>query len=82
MPGADSYPEGTQALTTDHEQRSLVKIVQLLNDGGGGGGTTQIATGTSDPSGAPAAGIVLFQRTDRPRLLSWNGASWDVLASD
>ncbi len=38
MPGADGYPEGTQSLNTDSEQRSLVKIVSLLAGGGGGGG--------------------------------------------
>jgi len=36
MPGANSFPEGTQALATDSEKRSLIKIVQLLNDAGSG----------------------------------------------
>jgi hypothetical protein len=50
--------------------------------GGGGGGTTQIATGSSDPVGAPAAGIVFFVRTDVVRVLQWNGSAWVVIVSE
>jgi hypothetical protein len=32
------FPEGTAALPTDSEQRSLQKLVELANNGGGGGG--------------------------------------------
>lgn len=54
----------------------------LLFSSGGGGGTTQIATGSSDPVGAPAAGIVFFSRTDIVRVLRWSGSAWDVVASE
>lgn len=56
----------------------------LINSGvgSGGGGTTEIATGASDPVGAPAAGIVLFLRTDVVRALQWNGSAWVVIVSE
>lgn len=48
-----SYPEGTAALATDSEQRSLVKIVDLLNSGGGGGGGTGATySGSGSPEGS------------------------------
>lgn len=50
MPGADGYPEGTTALNSDSEQRSLVKVVQLLNASGGGGGTNN-KSGAGSPVG-------------------------------
>lgn len=54
----------------------------LSISGGGAGGTTQIATGTSDPVGSPASGIVLFARTDIVRVLQWNGSAWVVVVSE
>jgi hypothetical protein len=77
-------PEGNTSSPADSEQRSLWKLVDLANiaGGGGGGGTTEIATGAADPVGAPAAGIILFARTDIIRLLQWNGAAWVVIISE
>lgn len=53
MAGAASFPEGTTALVTDSEQRSLVKIVDLLNNGAGGGGSgsTNHIGADFDPNG-------------------------------
>ena len=48
------FPEGTTALPTDSEQRSLQKINQLLltGGGGGGGGGNDVTVGPDpDPNG-------------------------------
>lgn len=70
------------ACIADKEAALLYLAEQIVAGGGGGGGTTQIATGASDPVGAPAAGIVLFVRTDVVRVLQWNGSAWVVLFSE
>lgn len=68
MAGANGYPEYTEARTTDNELRSLVKIVQLLNDGaggGGGGGITRVFRGSGNPNGAQSAnGAAWYKDTD------------------
>lgn len=46
------YPEGTTALATDSELRSLQKIVELLNNGAGGGGGL---SGSGSPEGVETA---------------------------
>jgi len=51
MAGANAYPEGTAALVTDSEQRSLVKIVSILAAGGGGSGSTNRIGADFDPNG-------------------------------
>jgi hypothetical protein len=46
------YDEGTEARSTDGAQRSLVKIVEILNNsGGGGGGTGATYSGSGSPEG-------------------------------
>lgn len=53
------FPEGTTALATDSEQRSLQKLVELANSGGGGGGGVGEVvklTGSNTPGAAPASG--------------------------
>jgi hypothetical protein len=47
------FPEGTEALPTDSEQRSLQKLVELANSGGGGGGSGPDVkfSGDLDPNG-------------------------------
>lgn len=54
--GADAFPEGTQPLSTDDPQRSLVKINQILYDGGGGGGGSGATySGSGSPQGVQTA---------------------------
>lgn len=57
---ASFYPEGNTALWTDDPQRSLVKIVDLLQGGGGGGGSGNTFFGVGSPEGSvtsPPGGI-------------------------
>ena len=49
---ATFFPEGTTALPTDNEQRSLIKLVALLDSGQGGGGGL---AGVGSPEGVVAA---------------------------
>lgn len=44
------YPEGDVAYSTDGEQRSLTKIVDLLNAGAGGGGGQILEYTGTDPT--------------------------------
>lgn len=54
----------------------------ISSGGGGGGGANEVTTGTSDPVGAPSAGVVFFARTDVIRVLQWNGSAWVVIVSE
>lgn len=47
------YPEGTTALPTDSEQRSLTKIVELIASGSGSGGGG--LSGSGSPEGVETA---------------------------
>lgn len=46
------FPEGTAALPTDSEQRSLIKLVDLVGSGAGGGGGL---SGSGSPEGVVTA---------------------------
>ena len=81
MAGAASYPEGTAALVTDQEQRSLVKINSILAASGGGGGA--VLRGTSDPVDAPS-GVsngrsAIYYNTDTGGVWLWSGTAWDPI---
>lgn len=81
MPGAGGYPEGTTALSTDSEQRSLVKIVSLLNPGGGGGSVQQVfpIAGSGSPSGVPSGGGYAYNDVGDRWIYTSSG--WEKIAS-
>lgn len=72
---ADFYPEQTQALPFDSEQRSLVKLVALLAGGiGPAPGLAALYSGVGSPEGVVTAATgSLYTQTDNGQL--WNKVS-------
>lgn len=82
MAGAASYPEGTAALVTDSEQRSLVKINSILAAGGGGGGAVILTTDNPPvdaPTGVPAGRSAIAYNASTGGVWAWSGTTWDPL---
>lgn len=78
MAGAYSYPEQTQPLVTDSEQRSLVKIAQLLYDSGGGG-EQQVFSGDyggGTPTDTPTASAATAYDTSNGTEWHWYANAW------
>lgn len=71
------YPEGTVALPSDNEMRSLHKIAALVASGGSGvGGSSQIYTGAAPPA-APSntASAAIFYPDGGGSIQQWDVVS-------
>lgn len=79
MAGVASYPEGSDPLVSDPEQRLLVKIAHNASSGGGGGGVTIVS---STPVADPGTGPKFAYNQATGEFWVWSGTSWDRLLGE
>jgi hypothetical protein len=71
------YPEGNVPIQFDQEQRSLQKIVSLLQGGaGGGGGGSSVTVGNGPPVAAGTSGSIYWDEIGKNQYIydvdGWN----------
>lgn len=70
------FPEGTDALATDSEQRSLQKLVELANNspGGGSSGPDVKFGAATDPNGSVSGSVDDIYKSDESQ--GGDGTIW------